>query len=48
MREGAGGHRGLPFSTYPPREGGGFSYTFPLRITFKKGGEVVQIACQIA
>ena len=34
--------RGLPFSTYAPRggrEGGGgqASYTFPLRITCKKG-----------
>ena len=32
--------RGLPFSTYTPRgKGGGqVSYTFPLRITCKKGG----------
>ena len=31
---------GLPFSTYAPRGGGGVqvSYTFPLRITCKKGG----------
>ena len=44
--------RGLPFSTYAPRGGGGgghVSYTFPLRITCKKGGgEGVQIACKIA
>ena len=33
--------RGLPFSTYAPRGGGGgvqVSYTFSLRITCKKGG----------
>ena len=31
--------RGLPFSTYAPRGGGGvqLSYTLPLRITCKKG-----------
>ena len=30
--------RGLPFSTYAPRGGGGQAYyTFPLRITCKKG-----------
>ena len=33
---------GLPFSTYAPKGGGGGgvqdSYTFPLRITCKKGG----------
>ena len=40
---------GLPFSTYAPRgRGGQVSYTFPLRITCKKGGEGVQIACKIA
>ena len=31
--------RGLPLSTYAPRgRGGQVSYTFPLRITCKKGG----------
>ena len=32
--------RGLPFSTYAPRGGGGVqvSYTFPLRIKCKKDG----------
>ena len=32
-------NRGLPFSTYAPRVGGWgqVSYTFPLRITCKKG-----------
>ena len=34
-----GMHRGLPFSTYAPRGGGGVQvfYTFPLRIICKKG-----------
>ena len=31
---------GVPFSTYAPRGGGGqTSFTFPLRITYKKGEE---------
>ena len=41
--------RGLPFSTYAPRVWGGgqVSYTFPSRITSKKGRRGVQIACKI-
>ena len=41
---------GLPFSTYAPGGRGGVqvSYTFPLRITCKKGGKGVQIAYKIA
>ena len=41
---------GIPLITYAPR-GRGWgqaSYTFPLRITCKKGGEGVQKACKIA
>ena len=42
---------GLPLITYAPRGRGGRGqayYTFLVRITCKKGGKGVQIACQIA
>ena len=41
--------RGLPLITYTPRgRGSETSYAVLLRISRKKGGEGVQIACQIA